>query len=117
MHTDVADQNRVFRKRAVDLVRSALRIDRRGIVRESRRNEPVPLLAIAVDGLEPFLACIGALVEIAASIELREHLPQEGAHIRHQTERNRIIAADLLRIDVDVDQPCGRNSEGVAGNP
>ena len=44
-------------------------------------------------------------------------LLQEGADIRHQAERNGIIAADLFRIDVDMDQPRRRNGEGVAGNP
>ena len=45
------------------------------------------------------------------------HLPQEGAHVGHQAERDRIVAADLLGIDVDMDQPRRRNGEGVAGNP
>ena len=45
------------------------------------------------------------------------NLPQEGAHIGHQPERDRIVAADLLGIDVDVNEPGRRNGEGIAGNP
>jgi hypothetical protein len=33
---------------------------------------------------------------------LHVHLAQEGAHVGHQAERARVIAADFFRIDVDV---------------
>ena len=49
MHADVAHQDRVVGQRAVDLVGGALRIDRRGVVGEARRDQRVPFLAIAVD--------------------------------------------------------------------
>ena len=45
------------------------------------------------------------------------HLAQEGAHVGHQAERNRIVAADLLRIDIDVDQLRRRDGERVARDP
>ena len=44
-------------------------------------------------------------------------LAQEGAHIGHQPERDRIIAADLLGIDIDMDELRRRDGEGIAGNP
>ena len=55
--------------------------------------------------------------EVGAAIEFGVYLPQEGAHVGHQAERDRIIAADLLGIDVDMDQPRRRDGEGVAGDP
>ena len=45
------------------------------------------------------------------------NLAQEGAHIGHQAERDRIVAADFLGVDVDVNEPRRRNGEGIAGDP
>ena len=42
VHADVADEDRVLGQRAVDLVRGALRVDRRGVVAEAGRDERVP---------------------------------------------------------------------------
>ena len=49
--------------------------------------------------------------------ELGMALAQEGAHIGHQAERDGIVTADLLGIDVDMDQFRRRNGEGIAWNP
>ena len=54
---------------------------------------------------------------LLASRDLGQHLAQERAHVRHQAERDRIVAADLLRVDVDMDQFGRRDGEGVAGDP
>ena len=58
-----------------------------------------------------------AVIERLAPVEFRQHLAQEGPHVRHQAERDRIVAADLLRIDVDVDELGRRDGERVARNP
>ena len=105
------------RQTLVDFGGGALRIDRLAVVGKAGRDQLVPFLAIAVDHAKPFLAGIELLVDILAPVELGEHLAQEGAHVGHQAERNRIIAADLLRIDVDVNEFGRRNGEGVARNP
>ena len=115
MHADVADQDRILRQRLVDLERGALRIDRRGVVGKAGRDELVPLLAIGIDLRQPFLARVGLLGQIGAAIEFGVNLPQKGAHIGHQAERDRIVAADFLGIDVDMNQSCRRNGEGIAG--
>ena len=49
-----------------------------------------------------------------AAIEFGVDLTQECADVGHQAKRDRIIAADLFRIDVDVNEFCGRNVEGIA---
>jgi len=58
-------------------------------------------------------AGVGLPGEIGAAIEFGMQLPQEGAHVRHQAECYRIVAADFLGIDVDVNQSRRRNGEGV----
>jgi hypothetical protein len=117
VHADIADENGIRREATVDLERGPLRIDRLAIVAEAGRDQPVPFLPIAVDRVQPFLPCVGALVQVPSAIELRMHLAKESAHVRHQPKRDRIIAADLLGIDVDVDKPGRRNGEGIPGNP
>ena len=84
---------------------------------DSGGDELVPFQAIAVDRHQPFLARVGALVEVGAAIELGENLAQERPYVSHQAERDRIIAADLLRIDVDMNELRRRNGEGIARNP
>ena len=76
----------------------------------------VPLALVALDRLEPAHARLGHVARLAA-VELGQHLAQEGAHVRHQAERHRVVAGDLLGIDVDVDQPGRRDRERVAGQP
>ena len=105
VHADVADQDRILRQRLVDLERGALRIDRRGVVGKAGSDELVPFLAIGIDLRQPFLARIGAFGQIGAAVEFGMDLAQEGAHIGHQAERDRIVAADFLRIDVDMNEP------------
>ena len=117
MDADVADQNGVCRKRAVDLVGSPLRIDRARIVLEARCNMRVPFPAIAVDRGEPFRARGGNTAAVARVIELRHELADECAHVGHQSQRNRVVARDLIRIDVDVNEPGRRNGEGISGQP
>jgi len=113
---DVAHQDGVLRQRAVDLVRGPLRMDRRRIIGKARRDERVPLLAIAVDGAEPVRAC-RRLAHVPARVDFRQQLAQECAHVRHQPERHRIVAGNLIRIDVDVDEPGRRDREGIARQP
>src|SRR5262245_42378818 len=117
VHADIADEDGVRRQRLVDLERRTLWIDRRGVVREARRNKTVPLLAVNVDLRQPLLPRVYPAVEIGAPIELGMDLAQEGADISHQAELDRIIPANLFRINVDMDELCRRNGEGVAGNP
>ena len=69
MHADVADQDRIFRQRLVDLERGALRIDRRGVVGKAGRDKLVPFLAIGVDLRQPLLARIGTFGEIGAPVK------------------------------------------------
>jgi hypothetical protein len=59
----------------------------------------------------------GDLGDIAAAVKLAKELAEESSHVRHQPECDGIIAADLLRIDVDMDQPGRRDGEGIAGDP
>ena len=78
----------------------------------------VPFLAIAVDGVEPFLSRRGARRQTSLRrVELGQHLAQERAHVRHQAERDRIVARDLVGIDVDVDELGRRDGERIAGQP
>ena len=44
-------------------------------------------------------------------------LPQEGTHIGHQPQCHRIVAADLLGIDVDMNELRRRDREGITGDP
>ena len=75
------------------------------------------MAAIALDGVEPLRARGGRIADTVAGVELRQHLVQEGAHVRHQPERDRVIAGDLVGIDVDMDELGRRDGEGVAGQP
>src|SRR6266702_1883977 len=84
VHADIADQDRILGQRFVDFERSALRIDRRGVVGKTGSDELVPFLAIGVDLRQPLFAGIGALAEVGAAVEFGMNLPQEGAHIGHQ---------------------------------
>ena len=85
------------------------------VVGKAGRDKLVPFLAIAVD-LPRAISCARPRlpVGILAAVELGQHLAQEGAHVGHQPERDRIVAADLLRIDVDVDELRRRDGEGIA---
>ena len=117
VHADIADQDSILGQRLVDLECRALRVDRRGVVGKPGGDKLVPILAIGIDLLQPFLAGIGAFGEVDAAIQFGMNLPQEGTHIGHQAERHRIIAADFLRIDIDVNEFCRRNGEGIARDP
>src|SRR5947208_1128478 len=117
MHADVAHEDRVLGERAIYLVRGALRVDGRAFVLEARSDQRLPFLAVAHDGIEPLFARGSALAESLARVEFGEHLAQEGAYVRHQAERDRIVARDLLGIDVDVDELRRRDREGIAGEP
>ena len=114
---DIAGQDRLLRQRPVDLVRRALRMDRRGIAREARRDEFFPFRAIAVDRTQPSGAGGRRFGLGFAGVELAQHLPQERAHVRHQAERHGIVAGNLLGIDVDVDELGRRDREGIARQP
>jgi len=115
MHADVAHQNRILRQRGVDLVGRALRIDRRRIVGEAGRCEFLPFAAVTVDGRKPLPA--RRIADNFPRLELGQNLPQERPHVSHQPERHRIVARDLLRVDVHVDQLGRRNGERIALNP
>ncbi|OIQ63383.1 hypothetical protein GALL_550760 [mine drainage metagenome] len=117
MHADIADQNGILGQGLVDLGGRALRIDRRSVVRKAGSNELVPFLAIGVDLRQPFLAGIGAFGQVGAAVEFGVNLAQKSEYVGHQAERDRIIATDLLGVDVDVNEPGRRNGEGIAGNP
>src|SRR5215468_3780484 len=68
---DVTHQYGVLRQHLVDLMGGALRMDRRGVVGKSRRDERVPFAAIALDGVEPFRARRGRVCKPVARLELR----------------------------------------------
>ena len=114
---DVADEDGVLRQRPVDLARRPLRMDGRGVVVKAGRDEGVPFPPPAGDGGKPALARLGDRAGVRAAVELGVDLPQEGADIGHEAERHRIVARDLVRIDVDMDQLGRRDGEGVAGDP
>src|SRR5215831_17270893 len=117
VHADVTDQNGVFRQAAIDLDGRALRIDRFTVVGKPRRHKLVPLLAIAINCLQPFLAGIGSFGQIGASVEFRMDLLKESTHVSHQAERYRIVATNLFWIDVHVYELRRRNCERVARDP
>src|SRR5207245_8657297 len=52
-----------------------------------------------------------------AGVQLAENLSQKRARIGDDAEIRRIIAADLVRIDVDVDELAVGEIPGVAGQP
>ena len=117
MDADVAHQNGVGGQRLIDLVRSALRVDRGAVVAPSRRDERIPLLAISVDRLEPLRAGSIAVAPISPGVELSEKLAQERAHVRHQAESDRVVAGDLVGIDVHMNKLGRGNGERVAREP
>ena len=53
----------------------------------------------------------------AAPLELGEQLAQEGARVGQDAEIGRIVAAELGRIDVDMDQLGLREIPRIAGQP
>ena len=83
VHADVTDQNGVYRQAAIDLDGRALRIDRFTVVGKPRRHKLVPLLAIAIDCLQPFLAGIGSFGQIGATVKFSMDLTKESADISH----------------------------------
>ncbi len=113
MHADVADEDRVLGQRPVDLVRGALRVDRGGVVDVAGRDFGLPFAPPAVDRGEPGLPRRRDARRVAR-LDLGEKLAQEGAHIGHQAERDRVVAGDLVGIDIDVDQLGRRDGERVA---
>ena len=104
MHTDVAHQDGVLGKTAAYLKGRALRIDRPAVIAEAWGDQLVPFFSVAVDGLEPLVPRVGALAEIGPPVQFGVQLAQEGTHIGHQTERDRLVAANFLGIDVDVNE-------------
>ncbi len=52
-----------------------------------------------------------------AVLELGQKLAQEGARVGQDAEVGRIVAAELLRIDVDMDQLGVREVPRIAGQP
>src|SRR5260370_1051855 len=117
VHPDVAHQNTVVGQRSINLAGGALRVDGRAVVHETRSDEGLPLLAIARDGIEPFGASRRLGADALARIDFAENLAQERAHVGHQAERPRIVAADFVPGDVHVDEPRGRDRERIAGKP
>ena len=115
VNADVAHQDRICRQRLVDLVGGALRMDRGCIVDEAGRDERVPLLAPAVDGVEPFRARCDAVSRTTTALELGQHLTQEGAH--PPSARATGYCGRSRRIDVDVDELGRRDRERIAGEP
>ena len=95
----------------------ALRMDRAGFIDEARCDEALPLSPVTGDGRQPFAAVRGNVGNVLATVEFAQNLPQEGADIGHQAERDRIVAADLVGIDVDMDELGRRDVEGIAGYP
>ncbi len=77
----------------------------------------LPFPAIALDGCQPLPARGRNLGDVAAAVEFGQQLAQESAHVRHQPESDGIVSADLVRVDVDMDQPGRRDGEGVARDP
>jgi hypothetical protein len=117
MHADVAHQDGVLRKTAADLNGGTLRIDRLAVIAEAWGDQLVPFLSVAVDGLEPLPPRVGALAKIGPPVQFGVQLAQEGTHIGHQTERDRVVAANLLGIDVDMNEFGRGNGERIARNP
>src|SRR5687768_10098727 len=94
-----------------------LGMNRARIVEEPWGNELLPLLAIAVDPGKPFAPRSRRLLSGIAGVELGQKLAKERPHVRHQPERDRVVAPDLLRVDVDVNELGRRDGERVSGNP
>ena len=117
VHADVADEDGVLGQGLVDLDGGTLGIDWRGLVLHPRGDEGVPLGAIGIDLGQPLPARARRAGIVAAAIELSQELAQEGTHVGHQPERDRIVAADFLRVDIDMDELRRRDRERVALQP
>ena len=110
---DVAADDAVRRQHRLAIGDHALRPHRRGVDIEIRPNECFPLGAPFRDVGEPFLGVgLGA-----TPLQLGKKLAQEGARVGEDAEVRRIIAAELGRIDVDMDELCVRKIPRIAGHP
>ena len=91
----------------------ALGPDRRGVDVEIGPREllprRLPFLDLGVPGFER-IAALGR-----AALQLGQQLAQEGARVGEDAEVGRIVAAELVRVDVDVDQLGVREIPRVAG--
>ena len=112
-HTDIAADDGVRRQHRLAIGDHALRPHRRGMNIEIRPKECFPLGAPFGDVGEPFLV----LDFGAAPLQLGKKLAQEGARIGEDAKVRRIIAAELGRVDVDMDEFCVRKIPRIAGHP
>ena len=108
----VGDHQRVLRGGLAQLGDHAARVDRRLVRRLLGLDEVRPLLLPRLDLVDPRRALAGGL----AAGEL-EQLLQHLAGVADDPELGRVVPADLLRVEVDVDQLGRRDVVRVARHP
>ena len=98
---DVGHEHRVFRRHARDLVQQARRMDRLAGVALLRRRAP----AATPPSASRRSAARAAFGRGARPAETRGEIAQRRLRVADQADVDRIDLADLLRVDVDLDQP------------
>ena len=95
----------------------ALRVDGRRVVGHAGGDEFIPLGPVGLDLGKPFAVGLRRAGMMFPPVEFANDLAEKRPHIRHQAERHRIVAPDLLWIDVHMDEFRRRDREGIPWKP
>src|SRR3989475_12587707 len=107
--TDVDEDDAVSRHRTTERADDVLGLERNGIRPVAPLVELRPVTLPRGHLAQPFLVAAPSVPGLGQG-EQRGH---EALHVGDHTEVDRIIAADLLGVDVDVDEPRGWDRERV----
>src|SRR5690242_4602026 len=113
MYADVREHDPIVGQDLPEVADNPLRADRLRLRGAVFHDVVEPLLSPAVDPVPPFSSAVRGRALVCGVEQLVEH------HLRVAQESNadRIVAPDLVRVEVDVDQPRGRYRVGEAWQP
>src|SRR5262249_28660504 len=94
----IGDQHRAFRQRAGELAADALGTHRHRVRVRVSRDQLAPLLDVLLHPGEP-----GRAPRAARRARHLEHLPQYGPGVAQDRVLDRIVAPQLARVDVELD--------------
>jgi hypothetical protein len=106
VHAGIAGQDGVVRQHLLQRIHDVLRTQRRGELAEVRPHVRFPFRAPALDLGAPLgvLALDRGGAALLAQAERVEELRGENLRVGDDAERRQVVAAELLRVEIDVDE-------------